>query len=86
MPYEAEISRANPTCFVFLVDQSGSMDDPFGGDAAIKKADGVAAAINKLLYNLVLRNTKGETVLDRFHVAVLGYGVQGPRYAPKAHD
>ena len=27
MPYEAEISRSNPTAFVFLVDQSGSMAD-----------------------------------------------------------
>jgi len=27
MPYDAEIKRSNPTCFVFLVDQSGSMND-----------------------------------------------------------
>lgn len=27
MPYEAEISRANPSCFLFLIDQSGSMQD-----------------------------------------------------------
>jgi hypothetical protein len=25
MPYTAEISRANPSCFLFLIDQSGSM-------------------------------------------------------------
>ncbi len=25
MPYQAEISRKNPTCFLFLIDQSGSM-------------------------------------------------------------
>ena len=23
MPYSAEISRANPSCFLFLIDQSG---------------------------------------------------------------
>lgn len=28
MPYSAEISTANPSCFLFLVDQSGSMDEP----------------------------------------------------------
>jgi hypothetical protein len=27
MPYEAEISTANPSCFLFLVDQSGSMNE-----------------------------------------------------------
>ena len=30
MSYEAEISRANPTCFLFLVDQSGSMAEAVG--------------------------------------------------------
>jgi hypothetical protein len=27
MPYTAEISRANPSCFLFLIDQSASMQD-----------------------------------------------------------
>lgn len=27
MPYTAEISRSNPSCFLFLIDQSGSMDE-----------------------------------------------------------
>ena len=43
MSYEAEISRSNPSCFVFLIDQSGSMGDPFGGAGEHRrKADGVA--------------------------------------------
>src|SRR5438045_3017148 len=29
MAYQAEISRKNPGCFLFLVDQSESMEDPF---------------------------------------------------------
>ena len=32
--YSAEISRANPTIFVFLLDQSASMQDPIGGARA----------------------------------------------------
>src|SRR5947209_713269 len=28
MPYTAEIRRTNPTCFLFLVDQSSSMLEP----------------------------------------------------------
>ena len=27
MSYAAEISRANPSCFLFVIDQSGSMQD-----------------------------------------------------------
>lgn len=53
--YSAEISRSNPTCFLFLVDQSGSMDDPFGGESGKRKAQGVSDAINRLLQTLVFR-------------------------------
>lgn len=75
MPYTAEISRFNPSCFIFLIDQSGSMQDPFGGDeSARKKADGVADAINKLLQNLVIKCAKSEGVRDYYHVGVIGYG------------
>ncbi|WP_406091219.1 vWA domain-containing protein [Kitasatospora purpeofusca] len=74
MPYTAEISRTNPTCFVFLVDQSTSMSDPIGGDSPQKKADVVADAINRLLTELSVKCAKEEGVRDYFHVAVVGYG------------
>lgn len=75
MPYSAEISRSNPTCFLFLIDQSKSMLGPIGGGEG-KKADAVADSLNRLLYTLVLRCVWGQAVLDRFHVGVLGYGRQ----------
>jgi hypothetical protein len=74
MPYTAEISRTNPTCFVFLVDQSASMSDPIGGEVPQKKADVVADAINRLLTELAIKCAKEEGVRDYFHVAVIGYG------------
>jgi hypothetical protein len=74
MAYSAEISRTNPSCFLFLIDQSGSMAEPFAGQPDTKKSHEVAAAINRLLQTLVLRCAKGHEVLDRFHVGVLGYG------------
>jgi hypothetical protein len=74
MAYTAEISRTNPSCFLFLVDQSGSMAEPFGAQPDKKKAHEVATAINRLLQTLVLRCAKGQEVLDRFHVGVIGYG------------
>jgi hypothetical protein len=76
MPYSAEISRSNPTCFLFLIDQSKSMLDPIGGGQGKKKADAVADSLNRLLYTLVLRCVWGQSVLDRFHVGVVGYGRQ----------
>ncbi|MCE5302838.1 MAG: VWA domain-containing protein [Planctomycetaceae bacterium] len=75
MSYSAEISRANPMCFLLLVDQSGSMKEPFGlGASGKRKADGVAEAINRLLQTLVARCAKGEYVLDRYYVGIIGYG------------
>src|SRR6266567_2927663 len=75
MPYTAEISRNNPSCFLFLIDQSGSMGDAFGsGGSTRKKCEGVADAINNLLQNLVIKCAKEEGVRDYFHVAVIGYG------------
>ena len=81
MAYSAEISRNNPSCFLFLIDQSGSMADTFTGEAGKKKADGVSDAINKLLQNLVIRCAKEEGVRDYFHVGVIGYGANvGPAF------
>ena len=76
MPYSAEISRSNPTCFLFLLDQSKSMLGPISGGNGQTKADAVADSLNRLLYTLVLRCVWGQNVLDRFHVGVLGYGRQ----------
>ena len=86
MPYAAEISRVNPSCFLFVIDQSGSMGDAFGGPNALgrSKAQELADAINRLLQNLVTRCAKGEEVRDYFEVGVIGYGqslgpaLQGP--------
>ncbi|MGH7950918.1 MAG: VWA domain-containing protein [Limisphaerales bacterium] len=75
MAYTAEISRGNPTCFVFLIDQSSSMNAPFGaGEGNQKKSEGVATAMNRLLGNIVDTCSKSEGIRDWFHVAVIGYG------------
>ena len=73
MAYSAEISRANPSMFLFLLDQSGSMSDPFGGGGG-KKDQKVADAINNLLFNLTIKCAKSEGVRDYYHVGVIGYG------------
>jgi hypothetical protein len=84
MAYAAEISRNNPTLFVFLIDQSGSMADciPDSDQPDRKKADALALAINRLLQNLVIRCAKEEGVRDYFSVCVIGYGSKiGPAFS-----
>ena len=75
--YSAEISRANPTCFVFLIDQSASMQDPIGsgeGGEGQRKCDVVADALNRLLSELTIKCAKEEGVRNYFSVSVIGYG------------
>ncbi len=82
MPYSAEISRSNPTCFLFLIDQSGSMAEAVPNTPNRKKADAVADAINRLLQNLVIRCAKEEGVRDYFYAGVIGYGTTvGPAFS-----
>lgn len=80
MAYSAEISRNNPACILILIDQSGSMEEPFSGSQR-RKADGVADVTNRLLQNLVVRCAREEGIRDYFHLGVLGYGGEvGPAF------
>ena len=77
MAYTAEISRANPSAFVFLIDQSGSMMEPIAGSAEGKrKCDSVSDAINRLLHNLIIKCARGEGVRNFYDVGVIGYGAE----------
>jgi hypothetical protein len=81
VPHTAPISRANPSCFLFVIDQSGSMEGAFGGDGqgGQSKAQHLASAMNNLLQTLVMRCAKGEEIRHYFDVGVIGYGVRvGP--------
>ena len=73
MPYDAEISRNQPSCFLFLIDQSGSMDEkmPTTGKS---KAQFVADVLNKTLYQLIIRCGRAEGVRNYFEIGVLAYG------------
>lgn len=87
MAYQADISRSNPGCFLFLLDQSGSMSDPFSGaGGGHSKADELATIINRLLASLVIRCSKDEGVRDYFDVGVIGYGGTGVKSAIAGAD
>jgi len=78
MPYSAEISRTNPSCFLFMIDQSGSMQHPFPSAEGQKpKSEALADAINRLLQNLVIKCAKSEGIRDYYEVGVIGYGGAG---------
>jgi hypothetical protein len=75
MSHSAEISRSNPTAFVFVIDQSGSMADAMpGSDPPKRKCDAVADSVNSLLRNISLRCAREDGVRDYFYVGVIGYG------------
>jgi hypothetical protein len=75
MPYSAEISRTTPSCFIFLIDQSGSMDEKMPSGRS--KAEFVADVLNKSVYQLIVRCTRSEGVRDYFELGVVGYGGYG---------
>lgn len=70
--YEAEISRTNPSAFLFIIDQSGSMEEQMETEQT--KAQFVADVLNKTLYQLIIRCTRADGVRNYFDVGVLGYG------------
>jgi hypothetical protein len=71
MSYGAEISRAHPTCILFLIDQSSSMSDEL--EAGVSKASFLADVLNKTLMELVILCRRAEGVLDYFDIGVLAY-------------
>ena len=75
MTYSAEISRDHPTAFLFVIDQSESMEDPIAGGRS--KAEFVADVLNKTLYTLVTNCSKADGVRPYFDIGVLSYSGDG---------
>lgn len=72
--YSAEISRSQRAALLLLIDQSTSMEAPWGGTGTTK-AQQLALAVNRILGNAVLLCSKGDDrVFDYFEVGILGYG------------
>lgn len=73
MPYSAAISRTNPGCFLFLVDQSGSMIEALGGVPGQRKMDMAADALNRCLDEISQRCSQGIDIRDYFEIGVITY-------------
>jgi len=75
MSYTAEVSRTQPTCILFMIDQSRSMDDSIhAGDKSQRKAIAVSNTINRWLQELSLKCAQARGVGDYYDVGVIGYG------------
>jgi hypothetical protein len=79
--YTRNWESQHPGCMIFLLDQSGSMSDPFGPAQAgrgRKKCDMVATILNSFLNELITVNTVPRAdgtfiVRPRADISVLGY-------------
>ena len=71
-PYTQEISRQNKACFLFLLDQSFSMEEPLGSSSN-RKCDELVTAINGWLQNMAIRASGDEGIKDWMDVGVMGY-------------
>ncbi len=72
MSYTKEINRKDPTCFLFVIDQSGSMDEQMAGGSI--KSEFVADVLNRTIAETIVRCTKADGVRDYFDIGVVGYG------------
>jgi hypothetical protein len=78
--YEQPWQSLHPGCLILLVDQSGSMEEAFGGTqlgSGKKKCDMVATVLNKLLNEFIASNTSNKTIKPRADVTAIGYNGNG---------
>jgi hypothetical protein len=71
-PYTQEISRQNKALFMFLLDQSFSMEEPLGNSPS-RKCDELVAAINGWLQNMAIRASGDQGIKDWMDIGVFGY-------------
>jgi uncharacterized protein YegL len=71
-PNSKQWSSATPGYIIFLVDQSGSMAEPYAEGK--NRAEFTALVINRTINELVNTNMDGEKVKDRVFISMIGYG------------
>ncbi len=76
MTYQRPIDRRHPGCLIFLLDQSGSMAEPIGGQPSTSKAAALADIVNNLLHSIIRRCVKDVDGPPRhyYDLGVIGYG------------
>lgn len=77
MAYNQSLSSEYPGYVVILIDQSGSMSGQFGGSTGGSKAEECAKAVNRVIREMGLACTAGQTIKNRCDISVLTYGKSG---------
>ncbi len=73
--YTAQITRNTPTAFIFMIDQSVSMDRKTKMNGAeMTMAEAVSDIVNAQINELVLRCVKANEIRHYYDIAVIGYG------------
>lgn len=77
MSHTIPINEASKTLFLLVVDQSGSMNEPYGPHSIQTKAEAVADAVNATLSELVARCRDGNRWRHYYDIAAVGYSGRG---------
>lgn len=77
--YRQQATRSNRACYIFLIDQSGSMGEVWDSDR-LTKAEVLAREINNTLRMLIDRCTKDDPRPWYYYdLALISYRTRGPR-------
>ena len=66
-------SSATPGLLIILLDQSGSMTQPYEGTSRTKFA---TLAVNKVIDNIIQKNFDGEAPKNRCFISVMHFYIQ----------
>lgn len=72
--YEKQWSSANPGLLIIMLDQSGSMSEPYQDDES--QATFASKAVNKVIQTIIDKNYSGDKPKDRCFIAVIGYATE----------
>jgi uncharacterized protein YegL len=70
--HEQQWSSATPGLLVILLDQSGSMTEPYSGNDS--KAVFATKAVNRMINTIIDKNFDGSAPKNRCFISIIGYG------------
>ena len=79
MPYTADISRANPTCFLFLIIECMGMANSMPGQRERTKGEVASDSVNRIVDTIAQRCSSGMEMRDYFHIGILGFSSERGR-------